>query len=150
MTFTEPAFNDDVFIVIPIRSAKKSEPNRDPVVAEKRKTDRSKSIQDMHYTLVEKAKETRTVSFSGVSAMVDAVLRFSSITVKDQDKDLVNAAIENNNIEEIWKLISSETIDLQTALVSALERVSDSNTGVSIDCVSPPQDNVTMLRQLGG
>ena len=103
---------------------------------------------DMQKAMVEKAKETRNVSFSGVSAMVDAVLRFSSITVKDQDKKLVNAAIENNNIEEIWKLISSETIDLQTALVSALERVSDSNTGVSTDCVSPAQDNVTMLRQL--
>ena len=96
MTFTEPASNDDVFILIPIRSAKKSEPNRDPVVAEKRKIDRSKSIMDMQKAMVEKAKETRNVSFSGVSAMVDAVLRFSSITVKDQDKKLVNAAIENN------------------------------------------------------
>ena len=94
---------------------------------------------DMQKAMVEKAKETRNVSFSGVSAMVDAVLRFSSITVKDQDKKLVNAAIENNNIEEIWKLISSETIDLQTALVSALERVSDSILVLVLTVFPPPR-----------
>ena len=115
--------------MIPIRSSKKSDSNRDPADVEKNKMGRKKSIQDMHWTLVEKAKETRSVSFSGVSAMVDAVLRFSSYTVTDQDKQQVNAAIEHNNIEEIGKLISSGTIDLQTALVSALERVSVSHLG---------------------
>ena len=119
--------NANLSILIPIRSAKKSESNRDPVGKDKRKTDRSKSIQDMQRTLIEKARETRTVSFSGVSAMVDAVLRFNSYIVTDQDKQRVNVATENNNIEEILKLISSGTIDLQTALVSALERVSVSH-----------------------
>ena len=109
----------------PIRSsAKRSESNGDLVGKEKTKTSRTKSIQDMQRTLVEKARENRGVSFSSVSVMVDAVLRLSANTVTDKVKLQVEAAVENNNLEEIRELISSGSTDLQTALVSALERVS--------------------------
>ena len=110
----------------PIRSAKKSESNGDLVVVGKEKTmtSRKKSIQDMQRTLVDEVRANSKVTFSSVSIMVDAVMRFNSYTVNDQVKQEVDAATENNNIEEIRKLISSGSTDLQTALVSALERVS--------------------------
>ena len=112
----------------PIRSsAKRSESNGDLVGKEKTKTSRTKSIQDM---LVEKASQAR-VSFSSVSIMVDAVMRLSANHVTDKVKLEVEAAVENNNIEEIKELISSGSTDLQTALVSALERVSISHHDIN-------------------
>ena len=81
-------------------------------------------MQDMQRTLAEKVTTNRGVTFSSVSIMVDAVLRFASNTVSDQVKQQVDSAMENDNIEEIRKLLSSNSTDLQTVLVSALERVS--------------------------
>ena len=86
----------------------------------------------MQRTLVEKARENRGVSFSSVSIMVDAVMRLSANHVTDKAKLEVEAAVENNNIEEIKELISSGSTDLQTALVSALERVSISHQDINI------------------
>ena len=87
----------------------------------------TKSIQEMQRSLVEKARQSRSVSFSGVS-----VLRLSSCTVADLRKQRIKAAVENNNTEEIRKLLCSGSTDLQTALVSALERVSISHHDVNI------------------
>ena len=108
---------------------------------EKTKTSRTTSIQNMQQTLVKAARENRGVTFSSVSIMVDAVMRFSSFAVNEQGKQQVDAARDNNNIEEIRKLISDGSTNLQTALVSALERVSISPdmTVVSNDCDTLPR-----------
>ena len=116
--------DENLSIFTPIRSTKKSESNGDLVGKEKTKTSRTLSMQDMQRTLAEKVTTNRGVTFSSVSIMVDAVLRFASNTVSDQVKQQVDAAMENDNIEEIRKLLSSDSTDLQTVLVSALERVS--------------------------
>ena len=71
----------------------------------------------------EEAGVERSVSFSGV-------LGLPSHTTTDQTdqtdhiKQQVDAAVEKNNNEEIRKLISSGSTDLQTAVMLALERVS--------------------------
>ena len=88
------------------------------------KTERTKSIQDMQRTLVDKARESRAVSFSGVSVMVDAALRLSSFAFSDHAREEVDKAVTEDNWQEIKRLISSGTTDLHTALVSTLERVS--------------------------
>ena len=89
---------------------------------------RTKSIQDMPRSGLEKVRQSRRVSFRKVTNMVDAVLRLSSNTGSEpQVKQQVDAAMENDNIEEIRKLLSSGSTDLQTVLVSALEKVSVSH-----------------------
>ena len=50
---------------------------------------------------MEKARESRAVSFSGVSVMVDAALKLTSFAFPEQSKDEVDSAVRENNVEEI-------------------------------------------------
>ena len=80
----------------------------------------------MQKTLMEKARESR-VSFSGVSVMVEAAIKLSSFALPGQAKEDVDKAVEENNSEEVKRLIEGKKTDLHTALVSTLERVSGDN-----------------------
>ena len=57
------------------------------------------SVQDMEKSLASKARDHRSVSFNGVSVMVDTALRWSMIPKEQQSQ--LSAAIDQNKIEII-------------------------------------------------
>ena len=60
---------------------------------------RAMSVQDMEKSLANKARDHRSVSFNGVSVMVDTALKWSMIPKEQQSQ--LSAAIDQNKIEVI-------------------------------------------------
>merc|ERR1719483_1747445 len=90
-----------------------------------RKTIRSKSMKDLEINLVNKTREAglaknRSVSFNGVSVMVDAIMSvYNSISNK---KSELSNAVDTNNIHSIRQFIREESVTLECALQTAVER----------------------------
>jgi len=90
-----------------------------------RKTIRSKSMKDLEINLVNKTREAglaknRSVSFNGVSVMVDAIMNvYNSISNK---KSELSNAVDTNNIHSIREFIREESVTLECALQTAVER----------------------------
>ena len=78
-------------------------------------------MQDMEQSLASKARESRSVSFNGVSVMVDAALKWNSIS-KDQQKQLADA-IDDNKIEILRRQASLGTVNFELALQATIIKV---------------------------
>ena len=70
-----------------------------------RYSQRSKSMKDLEINLVNKTREAglaknRSVSFNGVSVMVDAIMNVYHSISKDKKSEL-SMAVDNNNIQSI-------------------------------------------------
>ena len=66
-------------------------------------------MKDLDLSLVNKTREAgmaknRSVSFNGVSVMVDAIMNVYHSISKDKQSEL-NAAVDNQNIESIRSLL---------------------------------------------
>ena len=126
---------------------------------------RARSMQDMSLVLANKARDTRSVSFNGVVAMVDAALHLNSVSA-DRRNELFVAVNENKidvlrytNLFKICqffhifksKLIfcklvsmhrkhaSSGSVNLKSALQATIEKVSvgsDSQNAAVLSCVT--------------
>ena len=83
---------------------------------------RARSMQDMSLVLANKARDTRSVSFNGVVAMVDAALHLNSVSA-DRRNELFVAVNENKidvlrytNLFKICQFFQKQTFFLQTCL----------------------------------
>ena len=99
-------------------------------------------MQDMAETLAKKARESRSVSFNGVSVMVDAALKWSNVS--KERKTQISVAVNENKMDVLryvfsmtclpWtvkifslldrKQVSAEPVNLKIALQATLEKVS--------------------------
>ena len=83
---------------------------------------RARSMQDMSLVLANKARDTRSVSFNGVVAMVDAALHLNSVSA-DRRNELYVAVNENKidvlrctNLFKFCQFFQKQTYFLQTCL----------------------------------
>jgi len=91
-----------------------------------RKTQRSRSMKDLEMNLVNKTREegqakNRSVSFNGVSVMVDAIMDIYHTVSKNKISEL-SVAIESSSIHLIRQLIREESVTLECALRAAVEK----------------------------
>jgi len=91
-----------------------------------RQSQRTKSMQDIEKNLVNKTREAglsknRSVSFNGVSVMVDAIMNVYHSISKDKKSDL-STAVDNNNIDSIRQYIREESVTFQCAMQTSVER----------------------------
>ena len=61
-------------------------------------------MQDMAETLAKKARESRSVSFNGVSVMVDAALKWSNVS--KERKTQISVAVNENKIDVLRYVFS--------------------------------------------
>merc|ERR1719297_626804 len=83
----------------------------------------------MAETLAKKARESRSVSFNGVSVMVDAALKWSNVS--KERKTQISVAVNENKIDVLRKQVSAEPVNLKIALQATIEK-----------------DNVELMREL--
>ena len=69
-----------------------------------KRTQRAISMQDMAETLAKKARESRSVSFNGVSVMVDAALKWSNVS--KERKTQISVAVNENKIDVLRYVFS--------------------------------------------
>ena len=57
-------------------------------------------MHDLNLSLAKQAREARSVSFNGVSIMVDAALKWGSLSsVSNEKRDELSEAVRKNDIE---------------------------------------------------
>ena len=69
-----------------------------------KRNQRAISMQDMAETLAKKARESRSVSFNGVSVMVDAALKWSNVS--KERKTQISVAVNENKIDVLRYVFS--------------------------------------------
>ena len=103
-----------------------------PDVSKEMKSQRSRSVLEAENVAMEQLREVeavfdpgkpRSVSFNGVSIMVDSVMRvFKSVSkTSAANTDLVNAVTENS-LTVVHQMISDETVSVNTALLVCLDQ----------------------------
>jgi len=93
---------------------------------QRRITQRSKSMKDLEINLVNKTREegqakNRSVSFNGVSVMVDAIMNVYHSVSRNKISEL-SVAIESSNNHLIRGLIREKSVTLECALRAAVEK----------------------------
>jgi len=95
---------------------------------QKRKDKRSKSIQDYHDSLRNEIREkglteNRSVSFNGISVMVDAALEIFRGLSRDEFE--LGKAVEEADIDLIKQMINKGSVTLECSLATSIEQDSD-------------------------
>lgn len=69
-------------------------------------------MQDMAETLAKKARESRSVSFNGVSVMVDAALKWSNVS--KERKTQISVAVNENKIDVLRYVFSLTSLAMDS------------------------------------
>ena len=77
-----------------------------------KRNQRAISMQDMAETLAKKARESRSVSFNGVSVMVDAALKWSNVS--KERKTQISVAVNENKIDVLRYVFSLTSLAMDS------------------------------------